>query len=134
MFQTWSLSPQVMWVVDFSSSPRPSDATEEERELLSKTGVFEEFVCTFTEKCLTLVEHSSREQTRHETDVGDEVMNDEEITVDAAIADTFQKMMVRASPELFDLAFNKVSDDAFCGLLRNLEWTDGPKLFFVLKF
>ena len=35
-------------------------------------------------------------------------MNDEEITVDAAIADTFQKMMVKASPELFDLAFNKV--------------------------
>ncbi len=45
---------------------------------------------------------------RHETDVGEELLNDEEITVDAAIADTFQKMMIKSSSELFDLAYNKV--------------------------
>ena len=28
--------------------------------------------------------------------------------MDAAIADTFQKMMIKSSPELFDLAFNKI--------------------------
>ncbi len=100
-----------MWVANFSdpsSRPRDHNITPEEEEFLSKTSIFEEFVATFTDKCLTLIEHSSREQTRHETDVGEESLNDEEITVDAAIADTFQKMMVKCSPELFDLAYNKI--------------------------
>jgi len=90
---------EVMWLVDLSASGEP---------LMAKTALFEEFVATFTEKCLTLIEHSSREQTRHEADVGDEAMNDEEMAVDAAIGDTFQKMMTRVSPELFSLVFGKV--------------------------
>lgn len=51
---------------------------------------------------------SRRHQTRHETDVMDEVLNDEELAVDAAIGDTFQKMMLKSSPELFTLVFNKL--------------------------
>ena len=35
-------------------------------------------------------------------------MNDEEIAADAAITDTFQKVMYRSSPKVFKLAFNKL--------------------------
>ena len=40
---------------------------------------------------------------RHDTDMMDENLNDEELAVDAAIADTFQKLVFKCSPELFDL-------------------------------
>ncbi len=38
----------------------------------------------------------------------EESMNDEEIAADAAITDTFQKIMYRSSPKVFKLAFNKL--------------------------
>jgi hypothetical protein len=38
----------------------------------------------------------------------EESMNDEEIAADAAITDTFQKIMYRSSPKIFKLAFNKL--------------------------
>ena len=38
----------------------------------------------------------------------EESLNDEEIAADAAITDTFQKIMVRSSPKIFKLAFNKL--------------------------
>jgi hypothetical protein len=38
----------------------------------------------------------------------EESLNDEEIAADAAITDTFQKIMYRSSPKIFKLAFNKL--------------------------
>jgi hypothetical protein len=38
----------------------------------------------------------------------DEMLNEEELAVDAAIADTFQKMMLKCSPELFNVVFGKL--------------------------
>jgi hypothetical protein len=36
--------------------------TEEEEDFLSKTSMFEDFVVSFTDQCLTLIENTSREQ------------------------------------------------------------------------
>jgi len=38
----------------------------------------------------------------------EEGLNEEEIAADAAITDTFQKILVRSSPKIFQLAFNKL--------------------------
>jgi hypothetical protein len=35
-------------------------------------------------------------------------LNDEEIAADAAISDTFHKIMYKCSPKIFNLAFNKM--------------------------
>ena len=99
---------EMIWVVDFSGQISGADLSEKERELLAKTSQFEYFVSEFTDKCFTLVENSKRQQTRAESDVMEETLNDEEIAVDYAIADTFQKMMLKSSPQLFKLAFNKL--------------------------
>lgn len=98
-----------IYLVDFSSPEmRKGSLTPAEEEFCNKTAMFEDFVITFTNKCLNLIQHSSREQTRHETDVMEEYLNDEEIATDAAITDTFQKILHRCSPKIFVLAFDKV--------------------------
>ena len=53
-------------LVDFSDpASRPnSNLSEEESEMLSKTAMFEDFVVSFTDQCLTLIENTSREQVR----------------------------------------------------------------------
>lgn len=101
---------EMIWLVDFSdpSSIIGSEICEEDLDLLSKTSMFEDFVVSFTDQCLTMIENTSREQTRHEMDVMEESLNDEEIAADAAITDTFQKVMHRSSPKIFKLAFNKI--------------------------
>ena len=51
-------------LVDFSDpSLHPNvKLTEEEEDFLSKTSMFEDFVVSFTDQCLTLIENTSREQ------------------------------------------------------------------------
>jgi hypothetical protein len=53
-------------LVDFSDpSLRPGvKLSEAEEELLNKTAMFEDFVVSFTDQCLTLIENTSREQVR----------------------------------------------------------------------
>ena len=53
-------------LVDFSDpSVRPKvKLTEEEEDFLSKTSMFEDFVVSFTDQCLTLIENTSREQVK----------------------------------------------------------------------
>ncbi len=103
---------EMVWLIDFSSpasrckdEPKPSSV---EARVLAKTSVFEDFVLQFTDLCLTLIENSSREQTRAEVDLMDEALNEEEITVDAAVTDTFQKMVWRCSPKIFERSFEKL--------------------------
>ena len=57
---------------------------------------------------MLVIENSSREQTREETDQMDETLNEEEIAADCTISDTFQKMMVKSSPNIFQLVFRKI--------------------------
>ena len=70
--------------------------------------MFEDWAVSFVDQCLLVIENSSREQTRQETDQMDETLNEEEIAADCTISDTFQKMMVKCSPTIFHLVFKKV--------------------------
>ncbi len=101
---------EMIWIVDFShpTNRRSDTITEEEEELLAKTSMFEDFVVTFTGHCLTLLENSSREQVGHDADAMDETLNDEEIAADAAITETFHKMVGRCSAKIFNLVFDKL--------------------------
>lgn len=103
---------EMIWLVDFSrsGSHKEEDLTPDEEELLSKSAYFEDFVLTFTDNCLSLLENSSREQIRSEdADVMEETMNEEEIAADAAITDTFQKIASRSSPQIFRLVLSKLT-------------------------
>lgn len=55
----------MVYMIDFTGSLSGNGGlTEDERKLCLGSAVFEDFVVTFVDKCLTLVEHSSREQVR----------------------------------------------------------------------
>ena len=82
--------------------------TELENDLLSRTGLFEDWAVSFVDQCLQVIENISREQTRQETDQMDETLNEEEIAADSAISDTFHKMMAKCSPRIFQLVFKKI--------------------------
>ncbi|QQP39730.1 Uncharacterized protein FKW44_013541, partial [Caligus rogercresseyi] len=116
---------EMIWIIDFSGSAKelrektPPEGMEVDQvengdhggnlaEMCLQSSVFEDFAINFVDKCLRLVENSSREETRSENDAMDESYNDEEIVADAAITDTFQKIMARCSSSIFDTAFNKL--------------------------
>ena len=82
--------------------------TEVEKAVLARTSIFENWVVSFVDQCLVVIENSSREQTRQETDLMDDTLNEEEIAADCTISDTFQKIMMRCSPNIFQLVFKKV--------------------------
>ena len=79
-----------------------------ENDLLARTGLFEDWAVSFVDQCLQVIENSSREQTRQETDQNDDTLNEEEIAADCTISDTFHKMMVKCSPSIFQLVFKKI--------------------------
>ena len=82
--------------------------TELENALVTRTSIIEDWVVSFVDQCLLVIENSSREQTRQETDQMDDTLNEEEIVADCTISDTFHKMMVKCSPNVFELVFKKV--------------------------
>ena len=99
----------MIWMIDFSNpESRPGKLTETETQLCIKSSMFEDFVLNFVDRCFTLVENSSREQTRQENDTMDESLNEEEIAADCTISDTFQKMMTRISHFTFNVTFDKL--------------------------
>ena len=122
----------MVYMIDFTGSVGDGSMTEEERKLCLGSAVFEDFVVMFVDKCLTLVEHSSREQvifdfllyyshlkdyscgnvnllqTRQESDTMEECLNEEEIAADCTISDTFQKLMTRISRPTFLVVFDKI--------------------------
>ena len=79
-----------------------------EKTFLVRTAIFEDWVASFLEQCLTVIENSSREQTRQETDLMEDTLNEEEIAADCTISDTFQKIMTRCSPNIFQMTFKKI--------------------------
>ncbi|CAB4058930.1 PSME4 [Lepeophtheirus salmonis] len=106
---------EMIWVIDFSNSSKSIRSNDCENigidylspgslkhsknlsEMCLQSSVFEEFAINFVDKCLRLVENSSREETRSENDAMDDSYNDEEMVADAAITDTFQKIMSHMS-------------------------------------
>lgn len=100
----------MIWLIDFShpacrSGVKTSTA---EDQLLCQTAVFEDFVVSFMDKCLTMLENSSREQIRHDADVMEESLNDEELAADAAITETFQKLVSRLNMKHFNMVLEKL--------------------------
>ena len=89
--------------------------------------MFEDWAVSFVDQCLLVIENSSREQTRQETDQMDETLNEEEIAADCTISDTFQKMMVKCSPTIFQLVFKKVKHHVETRILE-------PAVCTILKF
>ena len=53
----------MIYMIDFSQSAGET-TTQEEKDIYMGSTVFEDFVLTFVDKCITLVENSSREQVR----------------------------------------------------------------------
>ena len=56
----------IPFLIDFSHPAARSGVktSEEESALLCQTALFDDFVLTFTDHCLTMLENSSREQIR----------------------------------------------------------------------
>ena len=103
---------EMIYLADFSRDPalEKDCLSADEAEILRQSHVWEDFVLRFVDRCFRLIEHSSREQIRQEDDnnVMDEVLNDEEVAADAAIGDTFQKIMSKCSSYIFDKVFEKL--------------------------
>ena len=82
--------------------------TQERLVLAGQTASFENFVHEFMNRCFTLIENSVRVNIRSDGGNTDEYLNDEEIAADAAINDTFGRMCMNSSPEIFDVIFGKL--------------------------
>ena len=90
-------------------SRKGSKGETQERQLLAgQTASFENFVHEFMNRCFTLIENSVRVNIRSDGGNTDEYLNDEEIAADAAINDTFGRMCMNSSPEIFDVIFGKL--------------------------
>ena len=84
--------------------------TQEKLVLAGQTASFENFVHEFMNRCFTLIENSVRVNIRSDGGNTDEYLNDEEIAADAAINDTFGRMCMNSSPEIFDVIFGKLKN------------------------
>lgn len=84
--------------------------TQERLVLAGQTASFENFVHEFMNRCFTLIENSVRVNIRSDGGNTDEYLNDEEIAADAAINDTFGRMCMNSSPEIFDVIFGKLKN------------------------
>ena len=98
-----------------------------ENDLLARTGLFEDWAVSFVDQCLQVIENSSREQTRQETDQNDDTLNEEEIAADCTISDTFHKMMVKCSPSIFQLVFKKIKHHVETRILE-------PAVSFLINY
>ena len=65
-----------------------------------------------------MLENSSREQVRHDVDVMEESLNEEEIAADAAITETFHKLVSRLSMKNFNVILEKLKEYAQSRILE----------------
>lgn len=94
-------------LVDCSSAlHEKNDMTEIERELCSATAEFEDFVLQFMDRCFALIESSTLEQTREETET--EKMTHLESLVELGLSSTFSTILTQCSIEIFKVALEKV--------------------------
>ncbi|GCB62155.1 hypothetical protein scyTo_0011429, partial [Scyliorhinus torazame] len=83
-----------------------NDLSEVERELCSATAEFEDLVLLFMDRCFALIEISTLEQTREETET--EKMTHVESLVELGLSSTFSTILTQCSKEIFLVALDKV--------------------------
>ncbi|CAL8299965.1 unnamed protein product [Merluccius merluccius] len=94
-------------LVDCSSALlERTDLTEVERELCSASAEFEDFVLQFMDRCFALIDSSTLEQTREETET--EKMTHLESLVELGLSSTFSTILTQCSLEIFKVALKKV--------------------------
>uniref|UniRef100_A0A8B9HAF3 Proteasome activator subunit 4b n=1 Tax=Astyanax mexicanus TaxID=7994 RepID=A0A8B9HAF3_ASTMX len=94
-------------LVDCSSAlHEQNDLSEMERELCSASAEFEDFVLQFMDRCFALIDSSTLEQTREETET--EKMTHLESLVELGLSSTFSTILTQCSMEIFKVALEKV--------------------------
>uniref|UniRef100_A0AAY5L576 Proteasome activator subunit 4 n=1 Tax=Esox lucius TaxID=8010 RepID=A0AAY5L576_ESOLU len=94
-------------LVDCSSAVHErSDLTEVEREMCSASVEFEDFVLQFMDRCFALIDSSTLEQTREETET--EKMTHLESLVELGLSSTFSTILTQCSMDIFKVALEKV--------------------------
>uniref|UniRef100_A0A8C5A3D9 Proteasome activator subunit 4 n=1 Tax=Gadus morhua TaxID=8049 RepID=A0A8C5A3D9_GADMO len=94
-------------LVDCSSALHErTDLTEVERKLCSASAEFEDFVLQFMDRCFALIDSSTLEQTREETET--EKMTHLESLVELGLSSTFSTILTQCSLEIFKVALKKV--------------------------
>uniref|UniRef100_A0A8C9TIB6 Proteasome activator subunit 4 n=1 Tax=Scleropages formosus TaxID=113540 RepID=A0A8C9TIB6_SCLFO len=94
-------------LIDCSSAVHErNDLTEVERELCSASAEFEDFVLQFMDRCFALIDSSTLEQTREETET--EKMTHLESLVELGLSSTFSTILTQCSMDIFKVALEKV--------------------------
>ncbi|KAA8583909.1 hypothetical protein FQN60_015117 [Etheostoma spectabile] len=87
-------------LVDCSSALHErTDLTEVEREMCSASAEFEDFVLLFMDRCFALIDSSTLEQTREETET--EKMTHLESLVELGLSSTFSTILTQCSLDIF---------------------------------
>uniref|UniRef100_A0A8B9PYW3 Proteasome activator subunit 4 n=1 Tax=Apteryx owenii TaxID=8824 RepID=A0A8B9PYW3_APTOW len=92
------------------------DLSEVERELCSATAEFEDFVLQFMDRCFGLIESSTLEQTREETET--EKMTHLESLVELGLSSTFSTILTQCSKDIFQVALEKVFNFAISNIFE----------------
>ncbi|KAM9847519.1 proteasome activator complex subunit 4A [Aulostomus maculatus] len=93
-------------LVDCSSALHDrTDLTEVEREMCSASAEFEDFVLQFMDRCFALIDSSTLEQTREETET--EKMTHLESLVELGLSSTFSTILTQCSLDIFKVALEK---------------------------
>ncbi|XP_068183158.1 proteasome activator complex subunit 4A [Antennarius striatus] len=94
-------------LVDCSSALHErTDLTEVEREMCSASAEFEDFVLQFMDRCFALIDSSTLEQTREETET--EKMTHLESLLELGLSSTFSTILTQCSLDIFKVALEKV--------------------------
>uniref|UniRef100_A0A8C4GY46 Proteasome activator complex subunit 4 n=1 Tax=Dicentrarchus labrax TaxID=13489 RepID=A0A8C4GY46_DICLA len=94
-------------LVDCSSALHErTNLTEVEREMCSASAEFEDFVLQFMDRCFALIDSSTLEQTREETET--EKMTHLESLVELGLSSTFSTILTQCSLDIFKVALEKV--------------------------
>ncbi|XP_047183780.1 proteasome activator complex subunit 4B-like isoform X2 [Scophthalmus maximus] len=94
-------------LVDCSSAPsRHSDLTEIEKDLCFASAEFEDFVLQFLDRCFALIDSSTLEQTRDETET--DTQTHLESLVELGLASTVSTVLTQCSAEVYKVALQKV--------------------------
>uniref|UniRef100_A0A673BL13 Proteasome activator subunit 4b n=1 Tax=Sphaeramia orbicularis TaxID=375764 RepID=A0A673BL13_9TELE len=94
-------------LVDCSSAPsRHSDLTEIEKDLCFASAEFEDFVLQFLDRCFALIDSSTLEQTRDETET--DTQTQLESLVELGLSSTVSTILTQCSTEIYKVALQKV--------------------------
>uniref|UniRef100_A0A8C7ZN05 Proteasome activator complex subunit 4 n=1 Tax=Oryzias sinensis TaxID=183150 RepID=A0A8C7ZN05_9TELE len=94
-------------LVDCSSAPfQRSDLTEIEKDLCFASAGFEDFVLQFLDRCFALIDSSTLEQTRDETET--DTQTHLESLVELGLSSTVSTILTQCSPEIYKVALQKL--------------------------